>query len=191
MPSNEQRDLRILLRHRHQWVRMRSRVQYTLQSMALANDLRRGHSLWSQAGQHELQALQLAPHASQRRTALLTLYPRFQESIDDLNRQVSEMAIFRSSNVKRCLSFPTGHWRRRTGPRGIQRVVLTQLASSAYVKLFVSWNRSTIGCLPTLNGGGLRCLDAPTYTGEVCLTRARRSYRQASAQHSVLVVYLQ
>jgi transposase len=59
MPSTEQRDLRTLLRHRHQWVRMRSRVQHTLQSMALANGLRRGHSLWSQAGQHELQVLPL------------------------------------------------------------------------------------------------------------------------------------
>ena len=35
MPSSEQRDLRTLLRHRHQWVRLRSRVQHTLQSMAL------------------------------------------------------------------------------------------------------------------------------------------------------------
>jgi transposase len=31
MPSTEQRDLRTLLRHRHQWVRLRSRVQHTLQ----------------------------------------------------------------------------------------------------------------------------------------------------------------
>jgi transposase len=29
MPSTEQRDLRTLLRHRHQWVRLRSRVQHT------------------------------------------------------------------------------------------------------------------------------------------------------------------
>jgi len=79
MPSTEQRDLRTLLRHRHQWVRMRTQVQHTLQSMALANGLRRGTSLWSQAGQHALQALPLAPHASQRRAALLTLYPRLQK----------------------------------------------------------------------------------------------------------------
>ncbi|MGC1257670.1 MAG: transposase, partial [Candidatus Acidiferrales bacterium] len=52
MPSIEQRDLRTLLRHRHQFVRMRTRVQHTLQSMALANGLRRGTTLWSQAGQH-------------------------------------------------------------------------------------------------------------------------------------------
>jgi hypothetical protein len=39
MPSSEQRDLRRLLRHRHQWVRLRSRVQHTLQSMALNHGL--------------------------------------------------------------------------------------------------------------------------------------------------------
>ena len=39
MPSTEQRDLRTLLRHRQQWVRMRTRVQHTLQSLALANGL--------------------------------------------------------------------------------------------------------------------------------------------------------
>jgi transposase len=57
MPSTEQRDLRTLLRHRHQWVRLRSRVQHTLQSMALNLGLRRGRSLWNQAGQHALRAL--------------------------------------------------------------------------------------------------------------------------------------
>ncbi len=95
MPSNEHRDLRTLLRHRHQWVRMRTRVQNTLQSMALSNGLRRGTSLWSQAGQHALQALPLAPHESQRRTALLALYPQLQESIDSLDKQVNEQALQR------------------------------------------------------------------------------------------------
>jgi len=92
MPSTEQRDLRTLLRHRHQWVQMRTRVQNTLQAMALSNGLRRGTSLWSQAGQHALKALPLAPHASQRRIALLALYLRLREGIDDLDQQVSEQA---------------------------------------------------------------------------------------------------
>ncbi len=95
MPSTELRDLRALLRHRHQWVRMRTRVQNTLQSMALANGLRRGTSLWSQAGQHALEALTLAPYASQRRAALLTLYPQLQERIDALNQQVTDQAWHR------------------------------------------------------------------------------------------------
>jgi transposase len=34
MPSIEQRDLRTLLRDRHQWVRMRTRLQHTLQAIA-------------------------------------------------------------------------------------------------------------------------------------------------------------
>jgi len=90
MPSSEQRDLRTLLRHRDQWVRLRSRVQHTLQSMALNHGLRRGRSLWSQAGQDELRALPLAPHASERRKALMTLYPGLQESIDQLDQQVGQ-----------------------------------------------------------------------------------------------------
>jgi transposase len=44
LPSKELQDLRSLLRHRHQWVRMRTRIQNALQSMALANGLRRGPS---------------------------------------------------------------------------------------------------------------------------------------------------
>jgi hypothetical protein len=51
--------------------------------MALNHGLRRGHSLWNQAGQQALRALPLAPHASERRKALMTLYPRLQESIDE------------------------------------------------------------------------------------------------------------
>src|ERR1700758_388694 len=90
MPSTEQRDLRTLLRHRHQWVRLRSRVQHTLQSMALNRGLRLGHSLWSRVGQQALRALPLAPHASERRAALLVLYPRLQESIEELDKEVSE-----------------------------------------------------------------------------------------------------
>ncbi len=35
-------DLRSLLLHRHQWVRMRTRIQNALQAIALANGLRRG-----------------------------------------------------------------------------------------------------------------------------------------------------
>ncbi len=105
MPSTEQRDLRTLLRHRQQFVRMRTRVQHTLQSMALANGLRRGTTLWSQAGQHALQALPLAPHASERRAALLALCPGLQKSIDDLDQQVSEQALLHPQ-ARRLMTHP-------------------------------------------------------------------------------------
>jgi transposase len=105
MPSSEQRDLRTLLRHRHQWVRLRSQVQHTLQSMALNQGLRRGRSLWSEAGQDELRALPLAPHASERRAALLSLYPRLQESIDELDKEVRE-EVQQHPQARRLLTHP-------------------------------------------------------------------------------------
>ncbi|MGB9242865.1 MAG: IS110 family transposase, partial [Candidatus Acidiferrales bacterium] len=105
IPSSEQRDLRTLLRHRHQWVRLRSRVQHTLQSMALNHGLRRGRSLWSQVGQDELRALPLAPHASERRKALLTLYPRLQGSIEELDQEVCE-EVQQHPQARRLLTHP-------------------------------------------------------------------------------------
>jgi transposase len=76
IPSTEQRDLRTLLRDRHQWVKMRSRLQHTLQAIALNHALRKGSALWSQAGQTALQSLPLPPYTSQRRGELLSLYAR-------------------------------------------------------------------------------------------------------------------
>jgi transposase len=64
LPTKELLDLRALLLHRHQWVRMQTRVQNALQAMALANGLRRGAALWSQAGQAKLGSLPLAPHTN-------------------------------------------------------------------------------------------------------------------------------
>ena len=61
LPSKEQLDLRALLLHRHQWVRMRTRIQNALQAIALANGLRRGPSLWSYDGQAKMAFLPLLP----------------------------------------------------------------------------------------------------------------------------------
>src|SRR6516165_10365397 len=51
LPTKELLDLRALLLHRHQWVRIRTRIQNALQAIALANGLRRGPGLWSYDGQ--------------------------------------------------------------------------------------------------------------------------------------------
>ena len=45
MPSTEQRDLPTLLRDRHQWVKVRARLQHTLQAIALNQALREGRAL--------------------------------------------------------------------------------------------------------------------------------------------------
>jgi Transposase IS116/IS110/IS902 family len=64
LPNQQLLDLRALLLHRHQWVRMRTRIQNTLQAMALANGSRRGPSLWSYDGQAKIAFLPLLPHAA-------------------------------------------------------------------------------------------------------------------------------
>jgi transposase len=96
LPSKELQDLRSLLRHRHQWVRMRTRIQNALQSIALANGLRRGASLWSQAGQHTIASLPLAPHTAYRRSELQALYAKFEAEIEKLNQRVEEQASERA-----------------------------------------------------------------------------------------------
>jgi len=105
MPSREQRDLHALLRHRHQFVRMRTRVQHTLQSLALSHGLRRGHALWTPGGQLTLRALPLAPHATRQRDTLLALYPQLQGPIDDLDRQVEKQAQQRPQ-ARRLMTHP-------------------------------------------------------------------------------------
>src|SRR5438132_11689638 len=84
LPSKELQDLRSLLRHRHQWVRMRTRIQNALQSIALANGLRRGTSLWSHDGQNTIASLPLAPHTAYRRNELQALYAKFEAEIEKL-----------------------------------------------------------------------------------------------------------
>jgi len=91
-PSKELLDLRGLLLHRHQWVRMRTRVQNALQAMALANGLRRGPSLWSHAGQEKLASLSWAPHTAHRRSELQALYAKFEMEIEKLNQRVEKQA---------------------------------------------------------------------------------------------------
>jgi len=95
IPPAEQRDLRSLLLHRHQWVRMRTRVQNTLQAIALSNGLRRGSSLWSQAGQQAVASLSLAPNAAHRRTQLQMLYRRLDRQIGQLDERVRDQALRR------------------------------------------------------------------------------------------------
>jgi transposase len=60
LPSKELLDLRDLLLHRHQWVRIRTRIQNALQAIALANGLPRGPSLWSYDGQAKIAFLPFA-----------------------------------------------------------------------------------------------------------------------------------
>ena len=95
-PTQELRDLRALLLHRHQWVRMRTRIQNSLQAIALAHGLRRGPSLWSHSGQNKIASLPLAPYMAYRRSELQAMYQKMASDIETLNQRVQEQAGHRS-----------------------------------------------------------------------------------------------
>jgi transposase len=147
MPSIEQRDLRTLLRDRHQWVRMRTRLQHTLQSVALNHALRRGHALWSAAGQSALQGLPLARYTSQRRNELLRLYAQLQKRIQELDKEVEAQAQQRPP-ARRLLTHPG------VGP-------VTALATEVFLgdpSRFATGNQvaSYIGMIPCEHSSGKR-----------------------------------
>jgi transposase len=125
MPSKEPLDLRALLLHRHQWVRLRTQVQNALQAIALANGLRRGPSLWSYDGQAKLAFLPLPPHASLRRSALQAMYDHMEAEIEKLTKQVAEQAEHRS-RAQLLMTHPgvghgAGHRRVPGGPAAVRR----------------------------------------------------------------------
>jgi transposase len=105
LANKELLDLRALLLHRHQWVRMRTRMQNSLQAIALANGLRRGPSLWSYDGQAKIAFLPLMPHGADRRNALQTMYQNIESEIEKLNQQVAEQAESRSG-ARRLMTHP-------------------------------------------------------------------------------------
>src|SRR4029077_16357161 len=97
LPTKELVDLQALLRHRHQWVCLRVKIQNALQAMALANGLRRGSSLWTPAGQQAMASLPLSPHAAYRRNELQAMYVKFETEIERLNQRVAQQAGERSA----------------------------------------------------------------------------------------------
>src|SRR5262245_34854613 len=94
-PCAELRDLRALLRHRHQWVRLRTCVMNALQGLALAHGIRRRAGLWSDAGRGELAALRLPPHDGERRSAMQALYDDLSTQIKKLDERVLAQATAR------------------------------------------------------------------------------------------------
>ena len=94
-PSTELRDLRALLLHRHQWVRLRTRVQNALHAIALGYGVQRGHALWKRGGQTMLASLPLPPHASHRRDELQALYQHLDEQLGRLDDRVKHAAAQR------------------------------------------------------------------------------------------------
>ena len=105
LPTKELLDLRALVLHRHQWVRIRTRIQNALQAIALANGLRRGSGLWSYDGQAKIALLPLLPHTAYRRSTLQAMYKNMEAEIEKLTLQVAEQAGQRSG-ARRLMTHP-------------------------------------------------------------------------------------
>jgi hypothetical protein len=75
-----------------------ARVVKTLERLEMAwldlhmLGLRRGCSLWTQAGQHAIASLPLSPHAAYRRDELQAMYVKFETEIEKLSWRVAQQA---------------------------------------------------------------------------------------------------
>ncbi len=96
-PTPADRDTRQLLLHRHKLVKLRTQVKNQLQALALNQGVQRKHRLWSVEGRKELEALELAPWAKQRRQDLLQLHDQLDGVVGALGQAVSEQAAQRSA----------------------------------------------------------------------------------------------
>jgi transposase len=92
VPTVAERDLRQLLMHRHQLVRMRTRVKNQLQHIALNQGVQKKYKLWTQAGLKVLRELELEPWTRQRRDTLLEMLEELEQKIRPLERAVEQEA---------------------------------------------------------------------------------------------------
>jgi transposase len=90
MPSTEYRDLRSLLLHRHQWVRMRTRVQNALHAIVLPHGVRRGHTCGIATAKRGWRPCRC--HTADRRSELQALYQHLQDHLDQLDERVQHVA---------------------------------------------------------------------------------------------------
>ena len=67
--------------------------------------MRRGSSLWSEAGQQAIASLSLTRYTAERRTALQSLYRHLEEQMEDLNRKVEELA-WQRPQAQRLMTHP-------------------------------------------------------------------------------------
>ena len=105
LPSAEERDVRVLVEHRHQLVELRTRAKNGLQAMALSYGIRRRSRLWSQAGQEELKMIPLRAGMARRREDLLRLLAQLNEWIQELDQRI-EQEVARREDAQRLMTHP-------------------------------------------------------------------------------------
>ena len=92
VPSNEERDVRQLLLHRHHLVRSRTQVKNQLQAMALNQGMQKKRRLWTKAGREQLQKLSLPAYTAARRDECLQRLDYLDQQIRQLSQQVEAEA---------------------------------------------------------------------------------------------------
>jgi transposase len=105
IPPAEERDVRVLVEHRHQLVELRTRAQNGLQAIALSYGLRRRRRLWSQAGQEELQNIPLREGMGRRREDLLRLVRQLSAWVKELDARIEE-EVTRREDAQRLMTHP-------------------------------------------------------------------------------------
>lgn len=91
-PSNEQRDQRQLLLHRHRLVGMRTRIKTELQHLALNQGVQKKSALWSVLGRADLEKLPLEGWTARRRQDLLNLLAMLDHQVAELDIAVERAA---------------------------------------------------------------------------------------------------
>lgn len=92
VPSNEQREVRQLLVHRHKLVGMRTRIKTELQHVAMNQGMQKKRQLWNVRGRAELEKLPLEGWTAKRREDLLRLLAMLEKQVAELDLAVERAA---------------------------------------------------------------------------------------------------
>ncbi len=105
LPSTEERDVRVLIEHRHQLVEIRTRAKNGLQAIALNYGMRRRGRLWSKRGQEELKKIPLREGMGRRREDLLRLLQQLDGRVKALDQRI-EQEVARREDAQRLMTHP-------------------------------------------------------------------------------------
>lgn len=99
VPSPQERDLRQLLKHRSQLVRMQTSLKNQLHFLAKSQGLSRRQKVWKGKPRAQVGTLPMLPWASRRWQELLALFDRLQPQIQELDAAVKAEAQRRPEAV--------------------------------------------------------------------------------------------
>lgn len=105
LPNAGERDVRVLVEHRHQLVEMRTRAKNGLQAIALSYGVRRRSRLWSERGQEELKKIPLREGMARRREDLLRLLRQLDGWVKELDQRI-EQEVAQREDARRLMTHP-------------------------------------------------------------------------------------